>query len=444
MPRQVATGDTNNHSTVKSPCLLLILPIVSQVLALPLRGEEAGHDHHQDAVEATGVAGVPIENQAVGKGLGGFLFPHLHAFGAFGGSTTDPADLAVGDHDPNNNATLQSLEPSLALNAGVLQGYVNGSGTSDAAGNFTFALEEGFLMLVDLPFGFEIRGGQFLNRFGFENPSHNHAWKFVDQNLVNGRFLNEGELSSQGGEIGWKVPGLEDSQLTFSLGGLPAHGHGKAGHGHGEESEFEAEGAHFTDTLLGSSWVNHFKLDENRQLTTIVSGAWGDNQFGRSSQVYGAGFEYLWREHGHGDHEHGGKSWRWRNEAMIRHIAAVSGHLPGEEEEGGHREADHDEEEPGHRASFDEFGIYSMLIYGVNEHIETGLRGGWVSGISRMGLDERYRVSPMVTWYLNEERTLQARLQYNWDHLGGSGPEHSIWFQIGFNWGKGAHHGHEH
>lgn len=110
---------------------------------------------------------------------------------------------------------------------------------------------------------------------------------------------------------------------------------------------------------------------------------------------------------------------------MVRNIGAVSGHL--------HEEEIHEEEEE-HRSSFDEFGIYSMLVYGIDDHWETGLRGDWVSGISQMGLDDRSRISPVITWFANEKRTLQARLQYNWDYSNRFGSEHSIWFQIGFNW----------
>ena len=73
--------------------------------------------------------------------------------------------MAVNDHDPQREATLQGLEPALSLRAGKLQGFVNGTGITDRDGEFTFTLEEGFLKLVDLPLGLEIRGGQYLNRF---------------------------------------------------------------------------------------------------------------------------------------------------------------------------------------------------------------------------------------------------------------------------------------
>ncbi len=395
--------------------------------------------------------------------IGGFLFPHFHAFGSFGHSSGDQESLAVNHHDPQADATLQALHPGLSLRAGMLEGFATANGYTDAHGHFDFVLEEGFLKLVDLPLGIQLRGGQFYNRFGFQNSVHNHGWMYVDQNLVNGRFLNEGEMATLGGEVSIDVPlsMMQASVLSVAVGGLPSHGHGHDhGHEHGdhEEAEFEAEGANFSGTLVTAAWVNQYDINDMNRITGIFSGAWGDNEFGRTSQVYGVGFEYLWRENGYGP---GGQSLRWRNELMYRDFGAVSGHLHGEEEEEHEEHGHHEEEEHGHEeehhddhhgeedhdeeheheheesriASFDEFGLYSSLIYGFNEHWETGVRAGWVSGVHDLGLDDRFRLSPMITWYANSARTLQARVQYNWDHSNDYGDEHSIWFQVGLNFG---------
>ena len=170
---------------------------------------------------------------------------------------------------------------------------------------------------------------------------------------------------------------------------------------------------------------------------------------------------------GKNGYDPGGRSFRWRTEAMLRSVDAISGHLPGEEEEeeehhdeeeGEHHDDEHGEEhhedehgeeehhdehededehheEAPHYDSFDEFGAYSSLVYGFNDHVEVGLRGEWVAGIDEFGLDERWRVSPNVTWYANPERTLQVRLQYDYDYSNDFGSENSVWLQVGFNWG---------
>jgi len=424
-------------------------------------GDDGAHGHADGASfidpHVLDGHGHPHAVAGVDGGPTGFLFPQLHAFGAFGDTTGDQADLAVNGHDPQTDATLQSLEPAVALRAGRLSGFVSAAGVTDADGDFTFELEEGFLRVVGLPHGLSVRGGQFFNRFGFQNHLHNHAWRFVDQNLVNGRFLNEGELTTQGGEVSWEVPLplAQASRIAAAVGGLPAHGHG-GGHGHeGEEehggAEFEAEGADFVDRVVSVDWMSRYEIAPTRWVTTTLSGAWGDNRFGRQSQVYGAGFEYLWRERGS---DPGGRSLRWRTEALIRDVDAVAGALPGEggheEEEGHHGHHGHHGEEEGHdghgeeerhgrAGSFDEFGLYSMVVYGWNDRLEAGVRTGWVSGIDELGLDDRVRISPVVSWFANPQRTVQARLQYNWDHSDEFGSESSIWFQLGFNFGQHRH-----
>jgi hypothetical protein len=382
--------------------------------------------------------------------FGGILFPHLHAFGSFGDSTADPANLAVGHHDPQRDVTLQGFEPGMSLRAGMLQGFVTGAATTDADGDFDFEIEEGFLKLVELPFGLELRGGQFFNRFGYQSALHSHGWDFVNQNLVNGRLLSEGELITRGGELSWAVPipAMTASILSVSVGDarVEDHDHAEGEHGHGEEAEFEAEGAFFGDLLTGINWINQYDIDDRHRLSGTVSSAFGENRFGRDTAIYGVGFEYLWRDRGYSA---GGRSLRWRSEVVYRTVDATSGHLPGEEEEEEHHDDEHGEEhhdeheddehhdDDGRFASFDDIGAYSSLVYGFNEHVEVGLRGDWVSGNDSFGLDDRWRISPAVTFYANAERNFQARLQYDYDYSDDFGSENSVWLQIGFNWGGG-------
>ncbi len=65
----------------------------------------------------------------------------------------------------------------------------------------------------------------------------------------------------------------------------------------------------------------------------------------------------------------------------------------------------------------------------------SALRGDYVSGIGAAGLDERFRVSPAVTYYLNRNRTMYLRAQYNYDHGSDFGNASSVWAQVGINWG---------
>ncbi len=405
--------------------------------------DHSSHDHHSDQGhhEHSGQFWDPDGCGAYttdDPNLGGFLFPSLSFYGAFGGSSGNQEELASGHHDPQGNATLQSLEPSLTLHGGQVRGFVTGSGYTDAHGEFDFTIEEAYLGLDDLPGRAGVRGGRFLNPFGFQNARHNHAWNFVDQNLVNGRFLNEGEITTEGGEI--VIPVVGSSRVRAYYGGVASHDH----HHHHEEEEFlafEGDGAEIQDRMFGVTVEGELRFDDRRSVAAVVSGLWGDNAFERHTRVYGGGLEYRTAI--------AGRPLRIRGEAMFREIDAVAGHLPGEEEDEHEHEEDHDHEEheeiaglyhEGDHATFDEFGFSAAILYGLNDRSEIGVRTDWVSGIDEFGMDDRFRISPVLTWYANAERTVQCRLQYNHDISNEFGNENSVWFQVGFNWP--GHHAH--
>ena len=374
-----------------------------------------------------------------GVSLGGILFPHFHASGVFGGTTADSVErLAMGHHDPQATSTLTTLEPGLSLRAGdALHGFATYSATTDADGHLDGEWEEAFLKLPQLPGGFEIRGGRFLNRFGFQNSVHSHSWDFANQNLLNGRHLQEGEVITDGGEITWNLPEPFRAALSFSYGKAPDHDEGDHGHAE-EEFEFEGEGARFIDDFYSAHFVSHHDYNDFHQHRFTASAAWGDNEFGRTTQIYGIGYEYQWRENGY---EPGGRYFRWRTEVAYRRCGAVSGelhhenehHHEGEDEP--HEDEEHHDENGGRRTNLDEFGLYTMMAYGFNDNLEVGLRIGWISGIDESGLDDRFRISPNLTAALNPERTIFLRLQYDYDHSSDFGSEHSAWAQIGLNWG---------
>ncbi|HEY0712674.1 MAG TPA: zinc-regulated TonB-dependent outer membrane receptor [Polyangia bacterium] len=107
-----------------------------------------------------------------------------------------------GGHDPARNGfSLQQLE--LAVGKAVDPYF-----RFDAAivfSPFGVEIEEAFATAVALPGSLQIRAGQFLTRFGRHNPTHLHAWEFLDQPFVWSRVF--------GGE-GNRGAGLELSYLT--------------------------------------------------------------------------------------------------------------------------------------------------------------------------------------------------------------------------------------
>lgn len=403
--------------------------------------------------------GMPIdlgEGAGVGANIGGFLFPELFVQGVFGDSTADPADLAIGDHDPNSDATLQSLHFALEMEIGdYLSGFVNFDGTTDADGHFVGVLEEGFIHIEALPW-LSVGGGQFLNSFGFHNERHIHAWDFVDQYLVSGRMLNEGELTTQGGELIFTLPTRWESTFTLGGGGVRSHGHGdEHAHGHDEiEPAFEADGANIDNWVVTGNYRADYGRHEN--MAGTVSAAVGENGFGKITQVYGIGHEIVWNPEQplYDDAKNtvigkyrggsfGSGSLRWRSELMYRNVEAWS--AGGHEEEGEHHdeeEEDHHDDEGPRSAALDEFGFYTQLQYGLTDLTTASLRGEWVSGVDGLGLEERWRISPSVGIYLTAARNVHLRLQYNYDHGEAFGDDHSVWLQIGFAWGAPSSHGH--
>lgn len=62
-------------------------------------------------------------------------------------------------------------------------------------------LEEGYITMPSLPYGFQLRGGKFKALFGRLNSVHPHEWSQVDAPLVLPAFLGEEGLASTGLEI---------------------------------------------------------------------------------------------------------------------------------------------------------------------------------------------------------------------------------------------------
>ncbi|RBP48026.1 hypothetical protein DES53_101826 [Roseimicrobium gellanilyticum] len=418
-------------SFTAAACSVCLIPSVYAGTALPAASEGRAH-----APEPNWLTGENVS-------LGGVLFPHLHFQSVYGGTTADDVEhFGAGHHDPVSDGwTIQgfefgaSLRPTEWFEAYGTYHLFQDALTHDWDGEF----EEWFGKIKNIPGGFEVRGGRYLNRFGFHNQTHTHGWDFVDNNLVNGRFLGDDGLYTIGGEVTWTLPVSWTSLISVSVGVVPEHEHHHEGHEH-EETSFEAEGALFNDTVVVANWTNNWDYNDFHQFRFGASGAWGDNEFSKTSQVYGLHVEYQWRENGY---EAGGSYFRWRTEGLLRHFDASAEHHHEHEEEheeehhdhAEHEEHEHEEEHHTESGSFTEFGIYSALAYGLDNGLEFGLRSEYVEGVADAGLDERFRVSPSVTYYINPQRTLYLRTQYNYDHSSDFGDEHSVWAQFGFNWG---------
>ncbi len=358
--------------------------------------------------------------------LSDVLFPALNVQSAFGTSTAEPADLASGHHDPDRHGfTVQDIEFSLGVKYGALGLFGTYAVKIDQEDRWKGNIEEYYATVSSLPLQSTLKGGRFYTRFGFQNQKHPHDFTMVDQFIANGRLLGEDSLTVQGGEISLPIlrdlpTGWED-RLTFSYGQIPAaeeeeHGHEEA------EPTYESEAAFFSEWAATADYTLTFAATSATLHTGGVSAAWGDNHFGRSTQVYGAHYEYLWRAEGalradgHA-HRETSELLRWRSEAMLRSFGAVA-------------------EGTGKRREFTDFAAYSVLTYGLpGGKWQAHLRAEYASGTAEAGLPERWRLSPAATW--SPDLPLNVKLQYNYDHSPSFGDEHSVWLQFNLQWGDG-------
>jgi hypothetical protein len=391
--------------------------------------------------------------------------PSVHLNVAVGDSSAKhPEQLAVGHHDPTReDGTVQGLELGLSLRAGeYLEGFATYTLSYGAEEEWDYGWEEAFLKLKQLPGNFAIRGGRMLSHYGYHNNLHLHAWDFVDMPLVLGRFLGDDGLIIDGGDITWHY---ERDVWTFLViggyGKAKTHSHDHDAHDeHEEHEEHEDEHAShdeggFSDHVgLGRLEARFAPTDFNHHIAG-VSLASGDNGYNdKNTTVLNLDYSYQWRENGY---EPGGRAFRWHTEVLYRWVGfQIVEHHHDEHEEEHHEDehddehdeehhdehddeheeehGDHEGEETASSSTEGEWGFYTEGIYSFNAHFDTGLRFGYVEGNDTLGTEERYRLSPAATWYLNSAHNLSARLQYNYDHLENS-EEHAIWMQVGFSWG---------
>lgn len=349
--------------------------------------------------------------------IGGVLFPNLHLHGAGGFTSGEQQELASGGHDPQRETfSAQAIEPGLSLRAQYLEGFANYLFYQDAEGGWDGELEEAFGKIVNIPGGLELKGGQYLTRFGALNDKHLHAWDFVDSEMAPGRFLGEDGLLLQGGELGWTLPfGMDPafvSVASLGYGNARPHDH-EHGHGH-EEEEFPHEGgeAALADDIWTARLMGRYRFDDFHTVTAGVSWAGGTNGFDRETDVLGLDAEYLWREHGL---EPGGRAFRWRNELLWRDVEAVTRH---------------EEENETFSGIYNERGVYTHAIYTWNGRLDTGLRLGWMEGVDDFGQEERFRISPSLSWWVDDTRRIGLRSQYNYDSIAGREDGHTLWLQL--------------
>ena len=128
--------------------------------------------------------------------------------------------LQGGGHDPRKRGfTLQQAELSLA---GAVDPYFNAEAhivyfLDPATGESQVELEEAFFTSQKLPYKLQFKGGTFLTEFGRINPTHPHAWKWLDQPIINTRLFGPDGMRGPGYRVSWLTPLPWYSQLFFGM-----------------------------------------------------------------------------------------------------------------------------------------------------------------------------------------------------------------------------------
>ncbi|MEO8196808.1 MAG: hypothetical protein ABI689_08810 [Thermoanaerobaculia bacterium] len=388
---------------------------------------------------ATAPAPITILSGGGGKN---FLNLSLDGLIAAGASTAaDVPALEPGGHDPAQRGfTVQNIEMVLE---GAVDPYFRGQANIvlqiSPEGESVVELEEAYATTTSLPRGLQLKVGQFFTEFGRLNPSHPHAWDFVDQPLVNGRFFGPDGLRSVGARLSWLLPTnfYSEGFLTMqnSQGETLSSFRGVPGESLFGREIVQRDVQTVSDLLLVPRYAASFDLTDTQTLLVGASAALGPNGTGAQGKTRIYGVDGFWK-------------WKAPNAFKGFPFVKVQGEVM-------YRDLFADASTDPARASttFNDWGGYLQVNWGFKPGYVAGLRFDSVGGDTgesgataaaespeTAALAQRIRVSPVLTWFPTEYSKL--RLQYNFDHGDAfTADEHSLWLQLEFL--LGAHSAHK-
>ncbi|MDR2981052.1 MAG: hypothetical protein LBV12_02260 [Puniceicoccales bacterium] len=381
---------------------------------------------------------------------------------AVGASTKDNVGtVQMGGHDPSQRGfTIQGIEATFE---GAVDNYFRALANVvyglNTEGDSYFELEEAYAETLCLPYGLQLRAGQYFTEFGRINVQHPHSWDFIDAPIVTARFLGPDGLRNPGARLSWLMPtpfyseaffGVQNSQGETAYSFRNDYDDDSShGHAHAEDFPFgrpsvETSVHGLKDMLYTGRYAASFDLSDSQTILGGISGAWGPNSTGDGArtQIYGADIFWKWKPV---NHHKGFPFVTLQSEFLFRGYEAAAATVEVEDpSSGGHMDVNL----PGE--TLWDWGAYVQVSYGFHEGWVASLRGDYSAPItngkyeSMLGEDdasrsERFRVSPALTWYPSEFS--RVRLQYNYDHGDSFGSAHSVWLQLEFLLGShGDHH----
>ena len=354
---------------------------------------------------------------------------------AVGGTSTERdasiQNLQGGGHDPKQrgftvpNAELAvggAVDPYLVARTNIIL-------LMSEEGETVIELEEAFIRTQALPYGLELKAGQFFTEFGRINQVHPHAWTWIDQPVINSRVFGGDGMRGQGlrSSVSLPTPWLSDVLITAqnargeTMASFFGEGEGLGGRVYTVETDTRNLG----DLAWSARWANALDVSDDLTLRVGASVALGPNASGldTNSVIYGGHVALRWRPAGG---TRGFPFVTWETEVIGR-------------------EAEVDEFDdtanggPVYAAeTLTDWGLFTQAMVGFLPGWSAGLRyeiatgsGESVGGREADPLrDDRTRISPLIAWQPTEFSRL--RLQYNYDqadHLQDD-DAHSVWLAL--------------
>jgi hypothetical protein len=373
-------------------------------------------------------------------GLGGLIDISAILDVTVGGSTADDNalnEINLGDHDPKVTG-FNVRNEELVISADVDPYFVallDVVYKISEEGESEFELEEAYGMTTGLPGNLQFKIGQFFTEFGRVNPTHPHAWEFVNQPVIFGRVFGGDGWRGQGARLSWLAPTA--FPLMLLVGAQNARGE--------TEVSFLGEDGGMVGayTLTNRSVSGLGDLAWNARveasldlaawqgtLTGLLGSSFGYGPNGTgpdaNTSIYGVDLYLKWRP----DRTDAGWPFvAWQTEFLWRDFDAAAQADPA----------------PLPATVYKDWGFYSQVVW--------AFRRPWTAGIRYDHADSNGvypgpadRVSLALTYYTSEFGRI--RLEANWDFLDGLGTtvpgadDHafSLWINFSFALGKhGAH-----
>jgi hypothetical protein len=350
-------------------------------------------------------------------------------------SADDVGALQPGDHDPKvRGFTLPNTE--LTFDGAVdpyFKGFANLVYKIDPDGDTGVELEEAYLLTSSLPYNLQIKAGQFVTEFGRQNPQHPHSWAFVDQPLVLNRMFGPDGLRGQGLRLSWLLPTSFYTEAMVTV----ANSNGETMSSFRSESSDEIHGGliidrevkRFTDMMIAPRIATSFDITDTQTLLLGASAAFGPNNSGPTArtEIYGVDAYWKWKP---AAARVGFPFLILQAEALTRRYEAAE------------RVTLASGAQLIHAEDLRDWGSYAQALWGIKPRIVAGLRGDWTrgnpGGFHSEIRQNRFRLSPNLTWYPTEFSKFRA--QYNYDDRRGFDRAHSLWFQFEFLLGAHAAH----